>query len=245
MTDEPVPPAIEARGLSRRFGGTLAVDAVDLEVRAGEALAVFGPNGAGKTTLLRLLTLGLRPTTGTFRIAGCAPRRDSLLIRRQIGVIAHATRLYDALTGRENLELYARLYGVAEPRARAAELLRSIDLEHRADEPVRVLSRGLKQRLTIARALVHDPALLFLDEPFAALDPQATALLRAALGEARARGTTIVLVTHNLGLGLALADRFVLLARGRIEAEGRAPGTDPLELERRHFPRSTAAGRTA
>ncbi len=224
-------PAIEASGLSKQFGAVLALNGVDVRVDRGESLALFGPNGAGKTTLIRVLTLGLRPGAGQFRIYGFDHRTDPQEIRRRIGLISHQTMLYDQLTLAENLEFFAKLYGVEHPRRRSAELLDSIGLGHRAGDLVGTLSHGMQQRLSIARALVHDPPVIFLDEPFTGLDPHAAAMLRSTVQELRDRGHSVLLVTHNLRQGLDLSDRWLLLFRGRVLEQGTSEGTDPRALE--------------
>lgn len=240
MTDAPPPSglALEAAGLSKRFGAVLALDGVGLRVGVGEAVALFGPNGAGKTTLLRILGLGLRPGAGWIRVAGLDPQRDERAIRRRIGVISHQSFLYDDLTARENLQLFARLYAVPEPTRRSDELLARFELEHRAHDRVRELSRGLQQRLALARALVHDPAIVLLDEPFSGLDPHAAEVLRNTLHGLRGRGRTFLLVTHDLQQGLELAERWIVLARGRIVNEGPSRGTDAATFAAAYFERS-------
>jgi heme exporter protein A len=226
---------IEARGLTKRYGAIAALDSIDLDVRRGESVAVFGPNGAGKTTLVRILTRSLRPTAGTVRIGGTDLLEGPHAIRGAIGVISHQTFLYDDLSARENLVFYARLYGVLNPDKRADRLLESMGLAERADDPVRTFSRGMQQRLALARALVHEPDLLFLDEPFTGLDPYAGAMFRSILKELRGRGTTILLVTHNLGEGLKLADRWLILRRGTLALHGSSAGIDRLEFERTYL----------
>ena len=243
MTDEPI---LEARGLTKRFGSIAAVDGIDLELRRGESLAVFGPNGAGKTTLTRILTSTLRPTSGTLRIAGRDPREDELRSRRILGLISHQTFLYDDLSARENLVFFARMHGLRDAGERADALLASVGLGDRADDPAGTFSRGMQQRLALARCLVHDPELVFLDEPFTGLDPHAASLFRAALGRIRSEGRTLFLVTHSLAEGLELCERWMILSAGRIAARGRSGETDRAALEREYFlrvgkPRSPGA----
>ncbi len=246
MSEDPAPePAIETHDLSRRFGAVVALDGVTLSVARGERLALFGPNGAGKTTLLRILSLGLRPSAGTLRIAGLDPRSDDREIRRRIGSISHASYLYDDLTPRQNLEFFGRLYGTADPRARTSALLETLGLAARADDPVGTLSRGLQQRASLARALVHDPQIVFLDEPFTGLDPLGTRALCGALARLRDGGRTVVLTTHDLRQGLELSDRWVLLARGRIVDHGRSADTDPRAFEVAYLERAAPPRRGA
>ena len=231
---------ISAIGLTKRFGALVALDHVDLSIRAGESVTLFGPNGAGKTTLIRILTLGLRLDDGRLSIAGFDPRKHDIEIRRRIGVISHHSFLYDDLSAGQNLEFYAKLYGVADPAARSRELLELMGLAHREEDRVGDLSRGLQQRVSVARSLVHDPPLLFLDEPFTGLDPQAADRLRALLGRLREEGRTVILVTHDLRQGIELGDRWILLSRGRIVDQGSTADVDPGRFEEEYSARLSA-----
>jgi heme exporter protein A len=208
-------PVLEATGLVRAFGSRRAVDGVDVSVGAGECLVLFGPNGAGKTTLLRLLAGLLKPTAGATRIDGALLRSDSAA-RAAVGLISHQTMLYGALTARENLEFTARLYGETDPSSVGERALRTMRVFDRADTPVRVLSRGLQQRVSIARAIVHRPRVLLLDEPYTGLDASGAAALTRMLEELRAGGAALVLVTHNIGEGLAIATHAAVMRRGRF-----------------------------
>ena len=207
--------ALAATALTRVFGGERAVDGVDLELRDGDCLALFGPNGAGKTTLLRMLAGLLTPTSGRVEIGG-VPMRGGVEARGAVGLISHQSMLYAALSARENVEFSARLHGVADPRAAAAAALRRMRIAERAEAPVRALSRGLQQRVSIARAIVHEPRVVLLDEPYTGLDEAGAAALTEALGSLTARGAALVLVTHNLGEGLALATQTAIMRRGRL-----------------------------
>jgi heme exporter protein A len=206
---------VEARALVRAFGARRAVDGVDLTLRRGDCLALFGPNGAGKTTLLRLLAGLLKPSGGTARVAG-VPLLGDPAARRLVGIISHQSMLYDALTARENVEFSARLYGVPDARAAAEAALDRMRVLDRASAPVRALSRGLQQRVSIARAIVHRPRVVLLDEPYTGLDEVGAAALTAALEELKSQGAALVLVTHNLGEGLALATHAAIMRRGRF-----------------------------
>jgi heme exporter protein A len=219
-------PAIAATGLSRRFGQIRALRGVDLEIQRGERLALFGPNGAGKTTLLRILGLGLAPDSGSLTIDGLDPKRDARRARARIGWLAHASLLYADLTARQNLEFWGRLYGVEQPEQRAEQALNEMGLATYADESAGILSRGLSQRLSLARAMLHDPALLLLDEPFTGLDPNAANSLRQRLQQTGTAETSVVLATHRIDDGLALTDRWLVLTRGTITASGRSSDTD-------------------
>ena len=233
MTDSIEIPAVRTRGLTRVFGLRRALDGVDLDVPPGEFLTLFGPNGAGKTTLLKILCRLSRPTSGEVSILGVDLRGDSgdeTLGR--IGLVGHASLLYAGLSARENLTFYGRLYGVADPGGRALELLDQVDLRDRADDAVGTFSRGMLQRLSIARALVHDPELLLLDEPYTGLDPGASELLSDRLQEIHTSGRTILMTSHDLALGRKLSTRFMVLAGGRIALDGRPGDLDEEALRR-------------
>jgi heme exporter protein A len=221
--------AVEARGLEKRFGAVRALRPLDLEVPAGGSLAVLGPNGAGKSTLLRLLAGLARPSGGTLCVAGAG---DRIAHRRSVGFVGHATFLYPALTARENVILAARLHGVDAPAQRADAALAEVDLGALAERRAGTLSRGAAQRLAIARALVHDPPLLLLDEPFSGLDPRAAERLAERLARLHAEGRSLVLVTHDLARAALLADAAIVLAAGRAFAVPRGASRDAARLER-------------
>jgi heme exporter protein A len=206
---------VEAEGLVRAFGGRRAVDGVSLALQRGDCLALFGPNGAGKTTLLRLLAGLLAPSSGRCLVGGVA-LREGRAARAQVGLISHASMLYGALSARENLEFSARMYGLARPAEAAMRALAAMRVAERADAPVRALSRGLQQRVSIARAIVHEPLLLLCDEPYTGLDEVGSAALTTALSERRESGAALLLVTHNLAEGLALATHAAIMRRGRF-----------------------------
>ncbi|MBI3449223.1 MAG: heme ABC exporter ATP-binding protein CcmA [Acidobacteria bacterium] len=227
----PADAAIEARGLRRSFGALPAVDGVDLTVRRGEFLTIFGPNGAGKTTLLRLLCGLLRPTAGQVKLLGLPHARGAPATRSRIGLIAHAPFLYGGLTARENLRFYARLYDLPDRDARVDSMLSQVGLSHRASDLVRTYSRGMQQRLTIARALLHDPEVVFLDEPYTGLDRQAARVLRSLLDAIRGRGRTVLMVTHNLEEGLELSTRIAIMSDGRFVEDRPVSGMTRGELE--------------
>jgi heme exporter protein A len=203
--------ALELRALTRRYGERLALADVTVTVEAGQTLAVLGPNGAGKTTLLRLLATLLRPHAGELRVLGHALPQESWAVRGRIGLLGHEPLLYRELTARENLDFHAALHGVAPDRVE--QLLCAVAMEHRADEPLRTLSRGMVQRVAVCRALLHDPELLLLDEPRANLDPAASELVEPLIG--RASGRTRVIVSHDPAGALAEADLVLGLVRGR------------------------------
>jgi heme exporter protein A len=211
----PTFPAIEVSGVSRSFGRRVAVDSVDFSLDPGECLALFGPNGAGKTTLLRVVAGLLKPTTGVVRVGGKS-LRDDAPARGQIGLISHQSMLYRALTARENVEFAARLYGMRDARGAATRALERIRILDRADTPVRSLSRGLQQRVSIARATVHDPVVVLLDEPYTGLDAAGGAALTEMLRLLRSSGASLILVTHNVEEGLAVASCAAMMLAGRI-----------------------------
>ncbi|CAN5208381.1 hypothetical protein BH20ACT20_BH20ACT20_01040 [soil metagenome] len=211
MSDTTVGPALELNGLASRYGERVALSGVTVRLEPGRTLAVFGANGAGKTTLLRVLAGLLRPHAGTVRVLGCDLPGETWKVRGRIGYLGHDPLLYRELTGRENLTYQSRLYDL-EPE-RVEEALAAVGLERRANEPVRDLSKGMVQRLAAARATLHDPALLLLDEPRANLDPAAAERLEPLIG--RDSGRARVLVTHDVDGGLAEADLAVGLRGGR------------------------------
>jgi heme exporter protein A len=209
--------AIELERLERRYGERVALADVSVRVEEGQTLAVLGGNGAGKTTLLRVLAGLLRPHGGTVRVLGAALPAERWKLPAQVGYLGHEPLLYRELSGRENLRYHADLHGVG--RSRVDELLAAVGMERRADDPVRDLSKGLVQRLAAARAVLHQPALLLLDEPRANLDPAASELLEPLIG--RASGCTRVLVSHDVEGALAEADVSLGLRDGRPAAVGR------------------------
>jgi heme exporter protein A len=214
-------PAIRAVGISRRYGGTLALRNVDLTLDPGERLALTGPNGAGKTTLIRVLATALRPSAGSLSIAGIDAMRHPAHARRLVGVVGHQSYLYGDLSVRENLRFYSRLYGLERPRGRIAEVLALVGLDARADEPVRGLSRGMQQRASLARGILHEPQILLLDEPETGLDEAAQATLAALIEDYAGQGRSIVLASHRLDWARQLTDRSLMLdagvTRGAVE----------------------------
>ncbi|PYP75827.1 MAG: heme ABC exporter ATP-binding protein CcmA [Gemmatimonadetes bacterium] len=208
-------PVLKAEGLVRSFGGRRAVDSVSFTLQGGDCLALFGPNGAGKTTLLRLIAGLLAPGQGTVHVNGVS-LKEGAAARAQVGLVSHASMLYGALTVRENVELAARLYGLADPAGAALAALALMRVDDRAGAPARTLSRGLQQRVSIARAMVHAPRLLLCDEPYTGLDDAGSAALTEVLTERREAGAALLLVTHNLTEGLALATQAAIMRRGRF-----------------------------
>ena len=209
--------AVATEHLTKVFGVRKAVDDVSFALEEGAFLSIFGPNGAGKTTLLRMLATLARSSSGTASICGSDVREQADEVRGFIGMISHAPMLYPDLTALENLELYARLYGVADPETRARQMLEAVGLSHRRLDPVRTFSRGMVQRAAIARALVHDPRVVFLDEPYSGLDPHAVDIFDELITQVRGN-RTFVMVSHDLQKGFDMCTHVLVLARGRVVA---------------------------
>lgn len=209
--------AISARGLTKQFGARKALDGVSFDLPQDSFLSVFGPNGAGKTTLLRILSTLARPTEGSASLLGKDIKEDADGVRAHIGVIGHNSMLYPDLTAQENLLFYAELYGVANPEKRVMEMLEAVELKSRRFDLVRTYSRGMTQRLAIARALVHDPQLVLLDEPYSGLDPHAMDVFDALI-ERHREGRTFVMVSHDLAKGYDMCSHALVLARGKVVA---------------------------
>lgn len=216
-------PAVVARQLFRRFGRRWALNDISFAVEPHECLAIFGPNGAGKTTLLKIVAGLLDPTRGSIWPD-----------HRSIGLISHQTMLYPELTALENVEFAARLYGVPEPRAAALASLQALAVGDRADTYVRQLSRGLQQRVSIARSFVHRPRIVLLDEPFTGLDVQGAQILTEALVGLRDAGAALILVTHNIDEGLSLATWVAMLNEGRFVSYDRRIDVDPVTYAARY-----------
>ncbi len=202
---------LEVEGLARHYGEREALSDVSLALDEGSTLVVFGPNGAGKTTLLRVLASLLRPHAGTVNVLGSSLPGDAWAVRGRVGLLAHEPLLYRELTARENLRFHARLHSVSEQRVE--DVLDSVAMSNRADEPLRTLSRGMVQRVAVARSVLHDPALLLLDEPYSNLDPAAVELVAPLIGAAS--GRTRVICSHDPSGGLAEADLVLGLRAGR------------------------------
>ena len=222
--------AIETNKLTKSFGDRKAVDGVSIQVPKGAFLSIFGPNGAGKTTLLRVLTTCARPTKGEVRICGIDLKEEPDEARGCMSLISHAPMLYPDLTAYENLMIYAQLYGVEDPKARVMELLAAVELKHRRFDVVRTFSRGMLQRLSIARALIHDPKVVFLDEPYSGLDPHAVEVFDQLIAKHR-EGRTFVMVSHDFAKGFDMCTHALVLAKGRVVAFDAKENLDAAEFE--------------
>jgi ABC-2 type transport system ATP-binding protein len=201
---------IEIENLTKRFDDHVAVDNLTLHIAAGEVFGFLGPNGAGKTTTVRMLTTLIAPTAGRASLMGYEVGRDDREIRRRVGLLTETPGMYDRLSAWKNLLIYARLYEVDNPERQAEKYLRMLDLWERRHDAAGTYSKGMKQKLAIARALLHEPPILFLDEPTAGLDPEASRMLRNFIGDLRGEGRTIFLCTHNLDEADRLCDRIAV-----------------------------------
>jgi heme ABC exporter ATP-binding subunit CcmA len=223
---------LRATGLVREYGPVVAVSDIDLELGAGDFLTVFGPNGAGKSSLLGLLGGSSRPTRGEVSVSGEVFDFGEESWRSRIGVLSHKSFLYSELTAEENLHFFGRLFGLTDLEERVPERLEHVGLTDRATFRVSQLSHGMRQRLALARALLHDPDVVLLDEPYTGLDPSAASVLRGVLTELRDGRRTVIMVTHNLSEGLQLASRVAIQVRGRFAWQGDIAELDVANFER-------------
>lgn len=227
--------AIEVQGLTKSFGNHLALKGIELRVREGEFLTIFGPNGSGKTTLIKVLATIMKPSSGRVRVAGFDLRDNPVSIRRKIGVVSHQTFLYDDLTAFENLKFYGRMYDVPHLEERISEVITKVGLTSRLHHQVRTLSRGMQQRLAIARAVLHRPSIMLLDEPETGLDEYATAMLGEMLDTLSAEVGTLIMTTHHLEYGLEMGDQVAILARGRIVYQESKQSMDVDSLRQTYY----------
>jgi heme exporter protein A len=223
---------IDAHGLTKGYGLRPVLRGLSLDVPRGQALALMGANGSGKSTFLRLLAGLSRPDGGTLTVGGWSMPREVDRVRAHIGVVAHRPLVYEGLTARENLRFYGRLYGLSgqEADGRITALLERVGLRRRADDVTRGFSRGMLQRLSLARALLHEPDILLLDEPFTGLDPAAVALLSQVIADAREAGKTVVMTTHDAAQAITLCDRVIVLARGEIAFDASTDGLTVADI---------------
>ena len=218
---------LELKGVWKLYGFAAALADVTVSVAAGESILLYGPNGAGKSTLLHILASLLRPTQGEVRWKGKRIHDDIEQYRRSIGFLSHAIYLYGELTARENLRFFAKLFEPSQRGSGVEDLLQFFHLRKRADEPVRNLSRGLQQRVSLARALLHDPEMLLLDEPFTGLDEASVELLTERLRQEQSKGKCIFLATHDLHRGTLVATRWLRLDQGRVSSDEPLAGNRP------------------
>lgn len=207
-------PAVQLSHVSKVFGDRFALNDVTLDLPAGAFLSIFGPNGAGKTTLLRILATLSRPTSGKVSITGISLKDEPDRAREQIGLISHNSMLYADLNAEQNLQLYARLYGLQNAQERVNEMLEAVELSHRRLDTVRTFSRGMTQRLAIARALLHDPQVVLLDEPYSGLDPHAVDIFDSLLDAVR-ENRSFIMVSHDLRKGFESCSHAMVLAKGK------------------------------
>jgi len=223
-------PLISVKGLRKAFGRHRVLRGIDLDIEAGSSVILLGPNGAGKTTLLRILATLSKPTGGDVSIAGVSVNDNPEGIRQYLGLVSHSPLLYGDLSAEENLEFYGRLYGMPKNSDRKKDLLQRVGLYHRRKDLVRTFSRGMVQRMAIARALLHNPPILLLDEPDTGLDPQAAEMMTNLLREIGGSERTIVMTTHHLERGLELADRVTILAQGKLVFDEKISGLNYSDL---------------
>jgi heme exporter protein A len=226
----PVGCVVEARGLEKTFGENRALAGIDLEVAGGECLVIFGPNGAGKTTLLKVLSTLMKPNAGTISLFGADVRAEPVRVRRMLSLVSHETFLYDNLTLYENLKFYGKMYDVPDVERRIREVTAWVQLESRLHDRTGTFSRGLQQRASFARAILHKPSLLFLDEPDIGLDPRASKIVDEVIGSVGRDHRTVVMTTHNLERGMELASSIVVLRDGKVvyRASGEALKKDNI-----------------
>ncbi|MCL7410666.1 MAG: heme ABC exporter ATP-binding protein CcmA [Methanosarcinaceae archaeon] len=209
---------VSIKSLSKAFGSHRVLKNIDLDIKKGEFITIFGPNGAGKTTLMRIMSTLVEPSAGSISIDGFDVKDEPVEIRKRIGSISHETYLYNELTAEENLRFFGRMYGMDKNHldARVDELIEQVGLEYRSNDRVGTFSRGMKQRLSIARALIHEPPILFLDEPYTGLDQHAASTFEHVLRGLDAQNTTKVMISHNIDRSLKMCDRVLILNNGNI-----------------------------
>ena len=226
---ENVTASVDIKGLNKTFDGYSALKDVSLQIRYGESIAIFGPNGAGKTTLIKILATIMSPSSGTILIDGLNIRESAEEARRKIGVVSHNTYLYGNLSAYENLDYYRRLYDV--PATRIKEVALMVGMQSRLHSHINTLSRGMQQRFSIARALLHNPSIILLDEPETGLDQQALSFLWNELKGSGQEKRTIVIASHNLERGLEVADRVIIISRGKVVYQNAAQNLTLGELK--------------
>ncbi len=227
--------AIEAKGLTKAFGHHRALRGIDLQIREGERVTIFGPNGAGKTTLIEIIATLSKPTGGKVHLAGSDIGKEAVRARRQIGVVSHQTFLYDNLTAYENLKFYGRMYDVPRLEERILEVITQVGLKARLHDRVGILSRGMQQRVSIARAMIHNPPIMLLDEPETGLDQHACEMLGKLLTTLGAENRTVLMTTHDLPMGLEIGTRVLILDRGKFVFEESKQNLELAALRENYF----------
>ena len=227
--------AICVRNIKKNFGFLEAVRGVSFDLKKGEFLALFGPNGAGKTTLIRMLSALTRPTSGAASVAGFNVLDGDQNLRKEIGVISHSSCLYSDLSAFENMLFYAKIYGLVNPGERAAEVIEEAGLKARMYDRVRTFSRGMLQRLSIARATIHNPSVLFLDEPYTGLDQHASMRFKDYLKSLHNKKRTVLMTTHDISRGLEMCDWVAILVKGRLAYMQPAASIDKRDFEDIYF----------
>jgi heme exporter protein A len=226
---------IQIRNLIKAFGSRIVLRGVDLTINEGEFVTLMGANGAGKTTLMHIVATLSKPTGGSVAIGGFSTADSASELRRFIGLVSHKTLLYDDLSADQNLRFYARMYDVPDASNRVEMVLKQVGLWGRQHDPVRTYSRGMQQRLAIARAILHNPPILLLDEPDTGLDQHAADRLGELLSAVGANQRTILMTTHNLERGLSLGDRVVILAKGKIVYDTPRRDVGVAELREQYY----------
>jgi heme exporter protein A len=217
---------ITAEAVTKSFGGFEALRGIDLNIKKGEFVTLFGPNGAGKTTLIKLLSTLAKPSSGKLTVSGYDTSRQAGKVRASVGVIAHDPFLYENLSAFENIKFFGDMYGLPDSGSRSEELIKLIGLGTRIHDLVRTFSRGMKQRLSVARAIVHDPSVLLLDEPYTGLDQKGAQMFGSTLEWLKSHQRTILMTTHNIEEGLQLSDRVGIITSGKIVYESSASKID-------------------
>ena len=207
---------IDIKGLTKQADNKLILRGIDLSIKQGETVAILGPNGAGKSTLLKVLSTLIKPTTGQVMINGLNLKKNQLEIKKLFGYLPHSSLLYDQYSPLENLVFFGELYGVNNPEKRATELVKEVGLSFFLNEPVKNFSRGMIQRIAIARAIVHEPKILYLDEPHTGLDQGAIAILNNVIVSMKEKGTTTLMVTHDFKQAAEICDRILIMKNGKI-----------------------------
>lgn len=228
---------IIADGLTKSFGNIQALSGIDLRVKRGEFLTVFGPNGAGKTTLIKLLSTLTKPTSGKLIVANYDIKKEPDKVRSLIGVISHDPYLYGNLSALENIRFFASLYGISRAKEKAIDVIKQVGLESRMHDLVRTFSRGMQQRLAVARAIIHEPKILLLDEPYTGLDQHGGRIFGDLLKWLKSHNRTIIMTTHDLPEGLEISDRVAILDRGKIVYEGDTCGVEITRFKEIYFER--------